>query len=177
MRLRLSFGLPRSAAQKLFWQTESLQFQAAESRSSDRGPSNHLPCTCSRPRDRKQCWWMDADWWAAPDFDFSYSALHVGQLVDKLGLWSVGQLMVERVAQILLNSIFIPDLDKTEWTACEKWWWVVDLNYSRCTAGCTWLCSWEASLACWVSRVSGSCWYRDVDACFFPASLYLIWTQ
>lgn len=120
----LSFGLPRSAAQKPFWQTESLQFQAAESRSSDRGSSSHLPCTCSRPRDRKQCWWTDADWWTAPDFDFSYSALHVGHLVGKLGLWSVGQLMVERVAQILLNGVFITDLDKAGWTVCVEWSWV-----------------------------------------------------
>lgn len=79
----------------------------------------------------------------APDFDFSYSALHVGQLVDKLGLCSVGQLMVERVAQILLDGIFITDLDTTEWTVCENGGElsahvkVVDLNHSRCTAGCT----------------------------------------
>ena len=39
----------------------------------------------------------------------------------------------------------------------------------------TWLCSCEASLACCVSRVSGSRWYRDVDVCFLLASLYLVW--
>lgn len=39
----------------------------------------------------------------------------------------------------------------------------------------TWLCSCDASLACCVSRVSGSWWYRDVDVCFLPASLYLAW--
>lgn len=38
----------------------------------------------------------------------------------------------------------------------------------------TWLCSWDASLACWVSRVSGRVEYRDEAAAFFPASLYFL---
>lgn len=38
----------------------------------------------------------------------------------------------------------------------------------------TWLCSCDASLACRVSRVSGSFEYRELDASFFPASLYLV---
>lgn len=38
----------------------------------------------------------------------------------------------------------------------------------------TWLCSCATSLACWVSRVSGSFEYRELDASFFPASLYLL---
>lgn len=41
----------------------------------------------------------------------------------------------------------------------------------------TWLCSCEASLACCVSRVSGSRWYRGVDVCFLLASLYLVWND
>lgn len=39
----------------------------------------------------------------------------------------------------------------------------------------TWLCSSEASLACWVSRVSGRVAYREDMAAFLPASLYFLW--
>ena len=49
----LCFISPRSAAQKHFWQTESQQFLAAESRSSERGSSSRPPCTCSVSRDKK----------------------------------------------------------------------------------------------------------------------------
>lgn len=36
------------------------------------------------------------------------------------------------------------------------------------------LCSWDASLACSVSRVSGSVEYSEDDASFMPC-LYFIW--
>lgn len=42
---------------------------------------------------------------------------------------------------------------------------------------CTWLCSSVASLACSVSRVSGSWWYRQLLASFLLASLYLDWRK
>lgn len=39
----------------------------------------------------------------------------------------------------------------------------------------TWLCEWLCSLACWVSRVSGSTEYRLTLISFLPSSLYLSW--
>lgn len=50
-----------------------------------------------------------------------------------------------------------------------------DLTWTHHTASVlTWLCSCDTSLACSVSRVSGSFEYRQLDASFFPASLYLV---
>lgn len=46
------------------------------------------------------------------------------------------------------------------------------LSAGTAASRCTWLCSRVASLACCVSRVSGSRWYRDDELCFLLASLY-----
>ncbi|KAF3836390.1 hypothetical protein F7725_028948 [Dissostichus mawsoni] len=48
-----------------------------------------------------------------------------------------------------------------------------DVLLGPCECYHTWLCSSEASLACSVSRVSGSVWYRALPASFLLASLYL----
>lgn len=52
----------------------------------------------------------------------------------------------------------------------QAWTWT-----HHTVSGHTWLCSCEASLACSVSRVSGSFEYRQLDASLLPASLYLFW--
>lgn len=50
----------------------------------------------------------------------SYLALQVGELSSKLGLQSVGQLVVNWTCQLLLNSLFIQDLQHTEGATCGE---------------------------------------------------------
>lgn len=49
------------------------------------------------------------------------------------------------------------------------------MTCSHATNEGTWLCEWLCSLACWVSRVSGSTEYRLTLISFLPSSLYLSW--
>lgn len=125
------------------------------------------------------------------EFWCSYLALHAAELSSKLVLQSVGQLVVNWTRHLLLTSLFIQDLQHTEETAsvwtlteeeeCERLDSVMKTDFCVCQRSVmsvrTWLCSCEASLACCVSRVSGSRWYRGVDVCFLLASLYLVWND
>lgn len=56
----------------------------------------------------------DADAGTVPEWDSSYGALQVGQLLDQLGLGGVGQLVVEGAAQGLLTGLLITDLSQRQ---------------------------------------------------------------
>lgn len=82
-----------------------------------------------------------------PESDSSYAALHVAQLLDKLGLGRVGQLVVQGPAQGLLAAVFVADLSQRRETKCGRRARALWTHLHPCLGG-TWLCSWDASLAC-----------------------------